>query len=66
MKIKYSLCLSIAILIAISTVKTDDAPKYPVYTWIKTITDYKVKIKGTLNQTELAIYDFELEWHEIA
>ena len=54
---KYSLCFSIAIFIATSTVRADNAPQYPVYIWIKTITDNKVKIKGTLNQTELAIYD---------
>ena len=66
LKMKNSLCFSIAILIAISTVRTDDVPQYPVYTRTKTITDNKVKIKGTLNQTELVIYDFELEWDEFA
>ena len=62
---KYSLCFTIAILIAIATVKTD-VPQYPIYTWVKTITGDKVEIKGTLNQNELVFYDFELYWHEIA
>ena len=63
---KYSIGFLISILIAISLVRTDNAPQYPVYTWTKTITDNKVKIKGTLNQTELVILDFELKWDEIA
>ena len=62
---KYSLCFTIAILIAIATVKAD-VPQYPIYTWVKTITGDKVEIKGTLNQNELVFYDFELYWHEIA
>ena len=47
---KYSLCFTIAILIAMATVRADDAPQYPVYAWTKTITGDKVEIKGTLNQ----------------
>ena len=63
---KYLLCFTIAVLIAIATVRADDVPRYPIYAWIKTITGDKVEIKGTLNQNELIFYDFELDWHEIA
>ena len=63
---KYSLCFTIAILIAIATVRADDIPQYPIYAWVKTITGDKAEIKETLNQNELVFYDFELDWHEIA
>ena len=66
MKIKYSLCFTIAILIGIATVRADDVAQYPIYAWVKTITGDKVEIKGTLNLNELVFYDFELNWHEIA
>ena len=52
---KYSLCFTIAILIAIATVRADDVPQYPIYTWVKTITGDKVEIKGTIDKTELVI-----------
>ena len=54
---KYLLCFTIAI----TTVRVDDVPQYPIYAWVKTITSDKVEIKGTLNQNELVFYDFELD-----